>query len=279
MSTQAEAPSSEKTEIAARALLRPVLKLLFDRGLSRQALDKLCDEAYVEAATQKLRQSEREVSLQGVAELSGLPLRIVKRLKNIVAEQSKTRAMPISEQAPLVAAATRVITGWYTDATFTDDEGRPLPSRPDSPRFMSLIERYGNGFAAATVSDFLLSTGSVKLNDQDEFVPQGRHVLAAPRSEELDHNALEAFVDLARAVEVNQRKLVTHTGALQRTCSSDRIPIRIVPLFKSMLRQNTQSFLETIDDWLVQHEVSDESVSATEPVVRLGVGVYVIADE
>jgi hypothetical protein len=57
------------------------------------------------------------------------------------------------------------------------------------------------------------------------------------------------------------------------------MPTRIAPLFKGMLRQNTQSFLETIDDWLVQHEVGDESMSAAEPVVRLGVGVYVIADE
>lgn len=279
MSTAPQAQPSKNTEIAARALLRPVLKLLFGRGLSRQALDCLCDEAYVEAATQKLRQSERDISLQDVADLSGLPLTTVERLKTIVHEQSKTRAMPISEQAPLVAAATRVITGWYSDANFTDDEGRPLPSRPDSCRFRNLIQRYGNGFTAGVVGGFLLSTESVKLNDQGEFEPQGRHVLAAPRSDELDHNALEAFVDLARAVEVNQRKLLTHTGALQRTCSNDRMPMRIAPLFKSMLRQNTQSFLETIDDWLVQHEVKDESTSATEPVVRLGVGVYVIADE
>jgi hypothetical protein len=280
MSTEAETPLSERTEIAARAFLRPVLKLLFGRGLSRQALDGLCNEAYVEAATQKLRQSgERDVSLKDVAELSGRSLTTVRRLKNIVHEQSKTRPVPISEQAPLVAAATRVITGWYSDATFTDDEGRPLPSRPDSHRFRNLVQRYGNGFTAGVVGGFLLSTESVRLNDQGEFEPQGRHVLAAPRSDELDHNALEAFVDLARAVEVNQQKLLTHTGALQRTCSNDRMPARIAPLFKSMLRQNTQSFLETIDDWLVQHEVSDESMSATEPVVRLGVGVYRITDE
>jgi hypothetical protein len=57
------------------------------------------------------------------------------------------------------------------------------------------------------------------------------------------------------------------------------MPERIAPLFKRMLLENTQTFLETIDDWLVQHEVSDESLSTAEPVIRLGVGVYVIADE
>jgi hypothetical protein len=279
MRTEAETPLSEKAEIAARALLRPVLKLLFGRGLSRRALDGLCNEAYVEAATQKLRQSERDVSLKDVAELSGLPLATVRRLKRIVHEQSTTRALPIGEQAPLVAAATRVITGWYADATFTDDEGCPLPARPDSRRFRTLVQRYGNGFTASALGGFLLSTESVKLNDQGEFEPVGRHVLAAPHSEELDHNALEAFADLARAVEVNQRKLLTHAGALQRTCSNERMPERIAPLFKRMLLENTQTFLETIDDWLVQHEVSDESLSTAEPVIRLGVGVYVIADE
>jgi hypothetical protein len=279
MSTAPQAQHSRKVEIAARALLRPVLKLMFRRGLSRQALEGLCDEAYVEAATQKLRQSERDVSLKDVADLSGLSLTKVRRLRSVVNEHSKTYAVPISEQAPLVDAAKRVITGWYSDATFTDAEGRPRPARPDSHRFRTLVHRYGNGFTAGAIGGFLLSTESVKLNAQGQFEPQGRHVLAAPHSEELDHSAIEAFADLARAVEVNQRKLLTHTGVLQRTCSSDRMPKRIAPLFKSMIRQSTQSFLETIDDWLVQHEVADKSTSAPEPMVRLGVGVYVIADE
>ena len=270
--------SSERTDATARALLRPVLKLLFRRGLSRQVVEGLCDEAYVEAAAQKLGQ-DTEVSLKGVAALSGLSMAKVRRLKHVVYRQSKTQAEPFSEQAPLVHAATRVMTGWYSDAAFTDKQGRPLPLRSDSLGFRKLVRKFGNGFTTGAVAGLLLSTESVKLNERGEFEPQGRHVLAAPHSDELDHNALGAFIDLARAVEINQRKLLTHTGALQRTCSNDRIPKRVVPLFKTMIRQHTQSFLETIDDWLVQHEATDESKAGAEPLVRLGIGVYGITDE
>lgn len=270
--------SSERTEATARALLRPVLKLLFRRGLSRQTLESLCDEAYVEAAAEKLGQTA-DVSLKGVAQLSGLSITKVRRLKDVVYRQAKTRAEPFSEQAPLVHAATRVMTGWYSDTAFTDKQGQPLPFRSDSPSFKKLVRKYGNGFTTGAVAGLLLSTESVKLNERGEFKPQGRHVLAAPHSDELDHNALGAFIDLAQAVEINQRKLLTHAGALQRTCHNDRMPKRVVPLFKAMIRQHTQSFLETIDDWLVQHEATDDSNAGTDPLVRLGVGVYGITDE
>lgn len=277
MSSGMPKQSSKKAEATARALLRPALKLLFRRGLSRQALEGLCDEAYVEAAAEKVGQNA-DVSLKGVAELSGLSIAKVRRLKHVVYRQSKTQAEPFSEQAPLLHAATRVMTGWYSDTIFTDKHGRPLPLRPDSLGFRKLVRKYGNGFTTGAVAGLLLSSESVKLNARGEFAPQGRYVLAAPHSEELDQDTLRAFIDLAQAIEVNQRKLLTHAGVLQRTCQNDRMPRRIVPLFNAMIRQHTQSFLETIDDWLVQHEETDKSKSGTELLVRLGVGVYGIMD-
>jgi len=273
------AANSERNtlERAALALLRPVLKLLFERGVSRQTLGRLCDTAYVEASAQRLRTTNQTITLEGVAETSGVPLSHVRRLKRIVAALSESHALPLAEQAPLMAAAERVITGWYTDAAFTDDRGRPLPCNPQEPMFGALLRRYGNGYSVGELVDFLLSTQAVERNDRGALVPRGRHVLAAPHSPELGHTALEALVDLARALEVNRQKHLTGAGALQRTCVSDRIPKRVVPLFRTMIRENTQAFLESIDDWLVQHEAPDDDAGA--PLARLGVGVYVVADE
>ncbi len=92
------------------------------------------------------------------------------------------------------------------------------------------------------------------------------------------HNALEALTDLAHAVATNQEKQLTGISALQRTCVNERMPARVAPLFRAMIRETTQAFLESIDDWLVQHEAKDDG-TPDESMVRLGVGVYVVAEE
>lgn len=267
----------DRIENIARALLRPALRLLYGRGLARKTLEELCDEAYVSAAAQEQRRIEERIDLKRVSELSGVSLARTKRHRAVVEAEAEKHAKPVTDDAPLMIAATRVMTGWYSDPGFTRDDGSPLPCTPNSQRFKQLVKRHGNGFTASAIGGLLLSTESVRINDQGEFVPQGRYILAAPQSEELEFSALEAFVDLARAVETNQKKLLARTGVVQRTCSNERMPLALVPRFHALIRENTQSFLETIDDWLLQHEGPDEQDA--ESMTRLGVGVYVIADD
>ncbi len=273
------APKS-RTDIerTASSLLRPVLRLLIDRGLSRQALDRLVDLSYVETATQLLGSEGEAPSVEAISDNSGVPTPRVRDLMDVVERGHKVRAAALGAHVPLVAAAERVLTAWYTDTQFTDEAGQPLPYSMDDSGFVTLVERFGNNRKPTEVAEFLLTTQSVTKNETGELVPQGRHVLAVPCSAEMAHNALEALTDLAHAVATNQEKQLTGISALQRTCVNERMPARVAPLFRAMIRETTQAFLESIDDWLVQHEAKDDG-TPDESMVRLGVGVYVVAEE
>jgi len=262
-------------EQTAASLLRPVLRLLIDRGLSRQALERLVDISCIEAATELPGSSS---SVQALAERSGVSIPRVREVMDVVDRDHKVRAASLGAHAPQVAAAERVLTAWYTDTQFTDEAGEPLPYSVDDAGFIRLVQQFGNGRTPAEVAEFLIAMQSVTKNEVGELAPQGRHVLAAPRSAELAHNALEALTDLAHAVATNQEKQLTGAGALQRTCVNERMPARVAPLFRAMIRETTQAFLESIDDWLVQHEAKDDDAS-DESMVRLGVGGYVVAEE
>lgn len=161
MSPDVQTERAEAAEKAARALLRPVLKLLFGRALTRQALEAYCDEAYVEAAAQKVRQTEQDVGLKDVAELSGVSLAKVRRLKEVVREQSKIPAVPISEQAPLVAAATRVITGWYSDAACSDEDGHPLSALKSRQRRKTASNVFSTARSAVLRASRRCARGSI----------------------------------------------------------------------------------------------------------------------
>lgn len=265
-------------ERTASSLLQPVLKLLFDSGLSRAALDQLIDLCYVQAAMDVLQDNADSPSIGEIAERSGVPGDRVRGLMKAVENQHKLHAASLAKHAPLVAAAERIMTAWYTETTFTDDDGHPLPYAAEDSGFVDLVERFGNGQSALELVELLVTSQSLKTNHEGKLVPQGRHVLAAPRSAELAHNALEALTDLAHAVAVNQDKQLTGTGALQRTCVNERMPARVAPLFRAMIRDRTQTFLESVDDWLVQHE-EKEAPSSDAAMVRLGVGVYAVAEE
>lgn len=272
MTARRQALDIEQTAVS---LLRPVLRLLIDRGLSRQALDRLVDISFIEAATELPGNSS---SVEAVAERSGVPSARVRELMEGAERERKVRAASLGAHAPQVAAAERVLTAWYTDTQFTDEAGQPLPYAVNDAGFITLVHRFGNGQTPTEVAEFLIATQSVTKNEMAKLAPQGRHVLAAPRSPELAHNALEALTDLAHAVATNQEKQLTGAGALQRTCVNERMPARVAPLFRAMIRETTQVFLESIDDWLVQHETQHDDAS-DDSMVRLGVGVYVVAEE
>ena len=262
----------------ARALLRAVLQILFRQGVSRQSLESLCDEAYIEAASRQLRQQGPDATPEAVATLSGVsPTHLEDVQDHLTREQSSTVA-PISTLAPIVEAGTRLMTAWHTDSELTDDYGRPRPLKPESAEFKGLVQHYCDGFSCEAIAAMLEETDSAVLNDDGEIVPRGRTILSAPNSEDIDHNAVEALLDLARAIDINRDKHEAHSGAIQRTCTNDRIPARVAPLFRRMLHERTQDYLEIIDDWLVQHEVREEPESSAEPLQRLGVGVYIICD-
>lgn len=270
-------PSSD-IERTAAGVLRPVLRLLVDSGLSRQALERWVDVAYIEAAMKRLGRDVAVASIEALSAESGVPIARVRELLEIIEKDYKVRAAAVGAHAPLVAATERVLSAWYTDEQFTDESGQPRPLSIEDPAFATLVERFGNSRKQTEIADYLLSTRSVVINDVAELVPQGRHVLALPRSEEMTHNSLEALTDLAHAIAVNQEKQLTGPGPLQRTCVNERMPTRIAPLFRAMIRETTQAYLESIDDWLVQHEAGHDDAAET-PTVRLGVGVYVVAEE
>ena len=262
----------------ARALLRAVLQLLFRKGVSRQTLESLCDEAYIEAAAGQLHQQGHDPTPSSVAMLSGVSPARVEAADDLLTRPTTSTVAPISMLAPIVEAGTRLMTAWHTDAAFTDDDGRPRPLKPESIEFKRLVQRHCDDFSCEAIAAMLQETDSAALNDDGELIPRGRTILSAPNSDDIDYNAVEALLDLARAIDINRGKPDAHGGAIQRTCTNDRMPARVAPLFRRMLHERTQDYLEIIDDWLVQHEVREEPEPSAEPLQRLGVGVYIICD-
>ena len=55
--------------------------------------------------------------------------------------------------------------------------------------------------------------------------------------------------------------------------SNTNIPSTAMPAYRQFIYRQSQAFLESVDEWLSNHEVSDADAAKT-PVQRIGLGMY-----
>jgi hypothetical protein len=97
---------------------------------------------------------------------------------------------------------------------------------------------------------------------------------------------LGGFVDIETVTTMTVDFLRTHEfnilknpqagkGLFQRIAHHQSSDVNLAPLFNQYVREQGQSFLEAIDEWLIRHQPKKRA-SKQQKLVRLGVGVYVI---
>jgi hypothetical protein len=83
-------------------------------------------------------------------------------------------------------------------------------------------------------------------------------------------------IDFLRALEFNLVKNPRlGEGLFQRRAAKINSDARLAPEFNEYAREQSQLFLESIDEWLIRHQPRPKRGERRRKV-RLGVGVYVI---
>ena len=84
------------------------------------------------------------------------------------------------------------------------------------------------------------------------------------------------IVDFLSALEFNLLKNPRRgEGLFQRRAAKVNSDIRLAPVFNEYVRDQSQLFLESVDEWLIRHQPVKKAGQRRRKV-RLGVGVYVI---
>ncbi|MEH3117972.1 MAG: DUF6502 family protein [Methylorubrum populi] len=160
----APSPDGAALHAPVARLLRPLVRLLVQRGITFPALTNLLRELYVNVAEYDFALPGKEQTDSRVSLLTGIHRKEVRRLRGAGA--------PVSQVPAMVSRTSRIIARWVAAPDFTDRQGRPLPlprsAEDDAPSFESLVAGVTKDVRPRAVLDEWLDRGLAVLD------PEGR---------------------------------------------------------------------------------------------------------
>lgn len=261
--------NSEATALlrAVQWLLRPLIRLLIEKGISFLQFRDLLKSIYVEVAVEDFALDEKRTSDSRIFVLTGVHRKDIKRLR----AQSPDSAQD-SLQIPTLGGA--LVSRWLGLPRYLDENGEPrcLPrtSADGSPNFEELIEGVSKDVRPRAILDEWLRLGIVHENsdgqiclDQSAFVPQkgfeektfylGRHLH--------DHIATCA-----------QNMLIQDSPQLERSVYFSSLTAESIKKLRQTAETEGIKLLQTLNKQALALQQKDESDERA--VNRMRFGVY-----
>ncbi len=149
---------------ALELLLKPIIKLFIEQGISHRELSDTAKRVYVEMAIRRQYEQGRKLNRSNVSIVTGLTRKDVRK----ILEESV-------DSGPAVRGFSRpsnVLHGWYNEPTFTSEERKPLTlpfslADESEPSFVNLVKRYSSDQSAVQMRDELLLAGAIEEIEQD----------------------------------------------------------------------------------------------------------------
>ncbi len=254
---------------ALRLLFRPVAQILLKAGVNWKELVEVCKATYVEVATQDFGIRGRPTNVSRVAILTGFSRREVRRLRDLVEQKDPAEFGRMNH-------ATRVRSGWFSDADFINEAGEPrrLDVSGSYPSFESLCTRYSGDVPATTMLKELRHVGAVAEQDDGRLLAKTRYYMPVLTDPDQVLRSGSVLEDVGGTVSYNLHRDDHDPSRFERRATNTQIPASAIPEFRDFVEREGQAFLERVDAWLTEHEDSQASNS-----VRLGLGTYWIEEK
>ncbi|MDJ0911641.1 MAG: DUF6502 family protein [Woeseiaceae bacterium] len=234
---------------AVRLLLKPLVKLLIDQGITHQEFSDAAKEAFVEMA---LRHQVKggKINRSRVAIVTGLTRKEVSAVM--------ARAIKDAPQSRIYSRPERVLAGWYNDPDYTGPYGIPLeipyeapPDNESAPCFVNLVRVYSGDQSATQMLDELLRVGAIAETDPNHYKPLRRGFEPDRLSPKLIRRFGDVSYDLLTTLSANVQKERIGAGEFDRRVLADhKLSVEEIEQFETYLRDRGQQFLEEIDNWL-----------------------------
>ncbi len=249
---------------ALRLLFRPIARIMLRTGVTWREFSEVCRLTYVEVASQEFGIRGRPTNISRIAIMTGFSRREVRRLRNILEEES------VAEFARMNSAS-RLLSGWFSDDDYTDSEGepRPLPVMGEEASFEALCARYASDVAPSTMLKELKRVGAVEDADDGRLTAKLRYYMPVHMDPEQMLISGSVLEDLGETVAYNLNRADEDMARFERRATNTLMPKAALPEFKRFLDLEGQAFLERVDAWLTEHENADAKEH-----VRLGLGTY-----
>ncbi len=247
-----------------RLLLRPIARIMLRTGVTWREFSEICRLTVVEVASEEFGIRGRPTNISRVAIMTGFSRREVRRLRDLLDAET-------APEFTRMNAATRVLTGWYSDSDFAESFETPkrLAVQGGGDSFEALCSRYCGDVAPSTMLKELKRVGAVGEDGEGKLVARMRYYMPAHTDPEQMVVSGSVLEDIGETVAYNLNRSADDLARFERRATNTMMPKTIIPDFKQFLDLEGQAFLERVDAWLTEHEKAEAKEH-----VRLGLGAY-----
>jgi len=256
---------------AVLRLLGPLVKLLLDAGIGVGEFMSIVKVAYVREASARGSAAEsRRPNVTRIAVITGLT-----RIEVAALLQSGDEEPAASDRGR--QRAERVLSGWWNDADFHDEQGQPavLSEKGGRRSFAALCERYGGGPGFAAILDELIRVRAVSRTREGQLRALSRTYATVRWDPEGVAAVGEELADHCATLVQNLRNPTR--ALLSRRVANTQLDPRYGPMLIRELEERAATLIESMDDAL-NHPSYTVKPPDSAPAVRLGVGIYLFED-
>jgi len=251
------------------SFMKPTAKLLLFCGVTWKEFAELTKLAMVAAAADELGTRGRAASTSRIALATGLSRREVRRVRDLV--ESPT-FMSDSSALQTVNHASRVLTGWHRDPDFRSRSGAPrLLTFDGDAGFEVLARRYAPDIPPVAVLRELKQVGAINETPAGKLRAMTRYYMPTQLAPQSVLRTGDVLGDVSDTVMHNLFTDDDRTR-FEARATNLRVKRRAIRAFQDLLEVRAMDFLQEADDWLSDHEASNEDETAE----RVGVGIYMI---
>lgn len=266
---------------ALEAILRPVVKLLLQSGVSYSEFASVAKSVFVQVATDDYTKRGRPANFSQVSAMTGISRKEVSRMRK---DTSGQRWTPNMEASPV----NTILHEWHFDTDFSDGAGTAKALPFEGPlSFTALVQRYAGDIPAGAMRATLQKAGVVQQNAEgllsvtqpffysrqvDEDFIRGLGFSLSSLASTLLHNAtVHQRTDIS-----NEKK--RELGRFERVAFSEHMSEKQIAELKSRVNEAAVRFISE-----AQHLIGERELHKTEWVDArpraVGIGVYYFEED
>ncbi len=254
------------TEAIAR-LLRPLVKIMLQHGMSYGAFAEILKRVYVDVADNEFHVDGRKQSVSRVSVLTGLNRKEVSRVKSLPPLESTG----LDERHNRAA---RIATAWFRDPAYHNDVGDPMPLPFEGKgSFSELVKKYSGDMPPRAVADELQRVGAIELAEDSRLKLMAHGYIPSTGGSEVVQFLGAHTADLIDTIGHNMN-CAADEKRFQRSAQFRNVPVEYIGEFRQLSAKLGQRTLEEIDQWLAERDRGSEENLQGVSRARLGVGIY-----
>lgn len=255
---------------AVKQLLRPLVGLMLDNGLTYGWLSKILKVIYVDVAETEFGLLNKPQTDSRVSLLTGVHRKDVKVLRS----EDKTKFEPPDS----IFLGARIVAAWVSDPAFTDENGRPAPlsRRPalqnenNTPGFEELVQSVNRDIRPRAILDEWTRLGVVSVNESDQVMLAGDAFIPAKGFEEKAYFLGKNLHDHLAAARANVGS--EDPPFLERSVYYNNLSERSILELKGYAEQQGMQMLQNLN--VRARELQKRDADGEDQDHRMNLGIY-----